>query len=937
MKSFPFVISYWNCAAGLSRKWDFVQSYIYEHDPDILFIAEAEIPAGSDISFLRVGEYRLELSNTFKTRSKSRLICLCKPVFDRREDLEGDLNEIIVLKHRSTLICGAYRPFKCYDNESQYTNFVRLLDNFESVAEQGKRMSKIFVGDYNIHVENVNCKMSRDLTDWADTHELCQLVTTPTRVRVVNGSTQSSMIDLVYSNVSTLEITDETTGISDHVILKIKDKLFTRAKSTKTRISYMDWRKYSQAEIRSLFAKNFKGFNNQLRTPDQINDRITSAIIQSLNELVPKRTTVIHGTNAVINPRIQNLKNRKIRAFKKVAKNRSVDNLAELREVSKLLNSEIRKERRRVVGVTLNKSSKEFWATTNKLMGRNIRSNLELLDNGRLITEPNSLAESFSNFFSEKIERLSAQSNYTPEHVAGRVSDEFLTYTREEIGLAIDGLKRSRAQGFDEIPGLVLKDLKDLLLEPLSWLFNSISEYMDVPKPWKISRVVPILKKGNPKIISNYRPVSNVSSLSKVLERCILFKLMHTGPEKLFGEHQHGFTPHRSTNTAALTLQEYVSSQLDVGKTVLMYSADLSAAFDMLRQESLVNNLHRLQVNHNLVNLIHNFLLNRTSFVQVGDANSLVRTVPFGCVQGSVLGPSLFNIYTRELDRLFGREIFKLAYADDSYIAISCDESNYKEKVEELSLTASRHYNWLDQMGMVCNRSKTEFIVFDRYRRFRELRLNINGEIISPSNSIRVLGILFQDNLRWNKQVGAAISSANSMFLSLKYLNSFLSRIQMKRAIMAHFTSRLTFGSVVWNKAITCVERKRINCTLNRAVRLLYKKRMDKNMTNRDLYMETNMRTFSSTCTMIDCNMLYKICTELNIEPLCEGLMARCHLSDRFPNKLFFFDYSSTKFGKSSFLNRSRYIAETLVFDWLNLSMGTFKKTLRSTIPLFIG
>ncbi len=235
-------------------------------------------------------------------------------------------------------------------------------------------------------------------------------------------------------------------------------------------------------------------------------------------------------------------------------------------------------------------------------------------------------------------------------------------------------------------------------------------------------------------------------------------------------------------------------------------------------------------------------------------------------------------------------------------------------------------------MGMVCNRSKTKFVVFDRYRRFQELRLRINDESISPSKSIKVLGIIFQD-----KQVGEVISSANSMLLSLKYLNSILSPTQMKCTIQAHFISRLTFGSAVWNKSIFCAERKRLNCTLTRVVRLLYKKRMDKNMSNRDLYLRTNMRTFSSICTLIDCNMLFKICTELNIEPLCEGLMARCHMSDRFPNKMFFFDYSSTKFGKSSFLNRSRYIAELLVFDWLNLSTPTFKRTLKFTVPFFMN
>ena len=193
------------------------------------------------------------------------------------------------------------------------------------------------------------------------------------------------------------------------------------------------------------------------------------------------------------------------------------------------------------------------------------------------------IADVFSSFFLDKVENLSSLRNYVSGDLHISESDEFELYSESEIGMAIDKLKRSKAQGFDEIPGNVIKDLKLELTRPLCWLFNSISESMHIPKSWKISRVVPILKKGNPKEVFNYRPMSNVSSLSKIFERCVLNKLTQTvGIERLFGTHQHRFSASRSTTTAALTLQDNISGKLDSNKVVLMYSADLSAAFDML-------------------------------------------------------------------------------------------------------------------------------------------------------------------------------------------------------------------------------------------------------------------------------------------------------------------------------------------------------------------
>ena len=98
---------------------------------------------------------------------------------------------------------------------------------------------------------------------------------------------------------------------------------------------------------------------------------------------------------------------------------------------------------------------------------------------------------------------------------------------------------------------------------------------------------------------------------------------------------------------------------------------------------------------------------------------------------------------------------------------------------------------------------------------------------------------------------------------------------------------------------------------------------------NAELYITSGMRSFTLMCTIADGTLLYKLCNNCPVDPLCERLMSQCHVSKRFPKKLHFFDYSRTKIGKASFINRSRYIAELLTFDRINLPLNLFKKNLK--------
>jgi hypothetical protein len=128
--------------------------------------------------------------------------------------------------------------------------------------------------------------------------------------------------------------------------------------------------------------------------------------------------------------------------------------------------------------------------------------------------------------------------------------------------------------------------------------------------------------------------------------------------EVINGPIQHGFLAGSSTLTATLTIHDFVACELDKGKVVLMYSADLSAAFDMLRPDILIRICREKKFPETICRVIYNFLTNRCGYVEINNQTSILKEIPIRCVQGLVIGPRLFNIYTSELENIIGPDFF---------------------------------------------------------------------------------------------------------------------------------------------------------------------------------------------------------------------------------------------------------------------------------------
>jgi len=506
-------------------------------------------------------------------------------------------------------------------------------------------------------------------------------------------------------------------------------------------------------------------------------------------------------------------------------------------------------------------------------------------------------------------------------------------FTESEIRSALQQIKSTKAQGHDEIPSNVLKDLSQSVIRPLTRLFNLIIETGIIPKGWKVSRIVPVFKSGDKTLVSNYRPISNISSISKAFEKALITKLQNfLDHDILFGSHQHSYRPHASTTTACVVIQDYVASELDRNRLVLMYSADRSSAFDLLIPNLLVQRLVELNIPSRWIKCIQNYLTNRSGFVDVTGKVSTLKTIPFGCVQGSVLGPVLFNIYTNQLS-IYTQGAFNVSYADDSYVGISCERDNLITSLNDLKEIAKSYIEWLNGLGMVINKKKTELIIFG----YSSMKVNLDfgGEKIPNSDNIKILGVQFQSNLKWSSHVNKVIKKISSLSYSLRVLNCLLNRKQHKNIINSHVISQLSYALPIWGANISHEENRRLSSLMFKIVRLHYRD-FTNILSNREICELTSIRSLTSIRILADCNLLHKFIKFPMNSEITLRLIQQTSFSARYPNRLIFFYFSCKKIGKTSFINRTKKIAERIPFEWLNLSAFTFKKKMKESTPIYL-
>ena len=398
----------------------------------------------------------------------------------------------------------------------------------------------------------------------------------------------------------------------------------------------------------------------------------------------------------------------------------------------------------------------------------------------------------------------------------------------------------------------------------LTVLFNRSLQTGVFPASQKAAIITPVIKKAtlDPYDTNSYRPISNLSFVSKLLERCANDQLNeHLNANGLLPDVQSAYRRNHSTETAVLSVLSDAYAAADVKQVTLLCLLDLSAAFDTVDHGILLRRLqHTYGLRGNVLEWFCSYLTDRSQSVWYDGQMSARVTIRFSVPQGSVLGPNLFVLYAAEvlaIARSFGFRVH--AYADDLQLYDHADPASCESLVTRLSACVEAVAAWMASSRLRLNPTKTELIWLGASWYVRQCPagpLLVAGTSITPSIQVRDLGVIVDSELTLAAHVNHVTSVCYHHIRQLRALRRSLSTDAAHSLVRALVHSRLDYCNGVLANAPLRLYNK-LQSVMRSAARLVLRlpRRVSVSLAIRD---RLHWLPFPQRVTFKLCTMAYK-------------------------------------------------------------------------------
>ena len=794
----------------------FVATETWHGSSDDICIKLAKPPGYCFVDYLRPGDTRHGgLIVFFRTTFKFVKIKL--PSFESFESvalklfLDGvNISLLALYRPGSTLVTSLF--------------FQELASALEYVTTIGNHV--IIAGDFNLHIEKTDNHQVKLFFDILESFNVSNIVNQPTH-------TLGGTLDLVLasSNLPVSSCIIEPSGVySDHSLVRVKLSVPRVSNLIQTKL-VRSWSRMNRLDFIERVMQSPIYCSTQFDDVDAAMNMFYEEITNIINVVAPQH--LVKSKYVPSAPWFDN----ECRVAKRFCRKKERQYRSCLNETSKSAwilalksKNKLYADKRglywRNIIKTSGNNSKKIWTNLNKILCK---------DNGAATNE-NTMhtANEFLTFFKNKVIEVQSSTSGSEHPVfepcACEENNFFLDFAECSAQDVRTILMSSSSTNclLDVLPTHLLKEHIDLFLPFLTHLINSCLKSGRFPSICRHAIVTPRLKNKTLDIndIKNFRPVSNLSFISKLIERVVTKQLLnYLHSFNLLPRYQSGYRCYHSTETALLEVVSNLFESCDASNVSLLALLDMSAAFDCVNHDTLLKRLFSTYGIRGKVALwFESYLSGRTQQVLFKNILSSVDDVSSGVPQGSVLGPVLFLLYTADVLGIIENFGFKgHAYADDIQIIASGTPESFNILCDRLLGCLSDVDEWMAKNSLKLNQCKTQLLPVGTWQQLSKINCKevvIKGINIKFCSSAKNLGFIFDSVLSIYDHIKSLASVCSFQLRMLRLIKRFLDENTVLQLVHSFIYSRLDYNNSLFfgvsERGITLLQSIQ-----NRAARLV--------------------------------------------------------------------------------------------------------------------
>ena len=519
----------------------------------------------------------------------------------------------------------------------------------------------------------------------------------------------------------------------------------------------------------------------------------------------------------------------------------------------------------------IGKNSKLLWNVVNGIVKKtnNRHSVTELLYSSKLCTRESEICNAFNSHFGGaglKVQRTVDQIKEDPCKYLKKIGDKmkFHKVTEMQVCKIVMNMRPKTSSSVDGISNALLKDLVHVIKGPLCDIFNKSLSTGVFPELMKVAKVQPLHKGGDPIIPDNYRPISLLPVISKVLEKIVYTRVVaHLENNKILYTRQFGFRKKFSTIDTIHNFTNEVLQAFECGNFMISVFIDLKKAFDSMSHEILVKKLEAIGVGDTELSWFKNYLSSRKQLVVLGRSESQMAGLEVGVAQGSLLGVLMFQIFINDLWKCL-KYSTSILYADDTTIFLVGKSIRFLRAKLQADLDALSI--WLRINRLKLNVSKTKCMIMNREGLQINVDLFVDNQPIQCVYEFRFLGVIIDCALTFNPHFKSLYDKLYKACYVIRFLGSTLPTSCLRTLYFAYFHSHLTYGLAIWYPLLSKAAQNNLYLLQKRLIRYVNKSNFREHCM--PLFKLNEILTISDQLKLENCKVIYRVTHGLIAKPI---------------------------------------------------------------------